>query len=249
MASQAMGCVGVLRPLAAAHTSSAAPAGTRRQAASSSGVVCGASCFMATMEVPQKKKGDTSSAASSAAPSRPAAGGQGPRRGEWASRQPAGQPESDSCPCPGSAGPRRHTGTHACFLLTGILLLRAVGRRRCQCCLLSSRGHVRRQLVVRNDACRLAASAKALEVRLRPRIQQLPRHCCRVCRLLLLLLQGVRLLLRARTCGVAAPPAGGGGGGGVGGQQLRASAARRARQLRPAQRTAQHGGRAACWQR
>lgn len=72
MATQAMGSVGVCRPLCRAQTSSAAPAGMRRQAATSSGVVCGASCFMATMEVPQKKKGDTSRAASSTASSGPA---------------------------------------------------------------------------------------------------------------------------------------------------------------------------------
>lgn len=53
--------MGALRPDQCAHASRAPPAGMRRQAATSSGVVCGASCFMATMEVPQKKKGEMSS--------------------------------------------------------------------------------------------------------------------------------------------------------------------------------------------
>jgi hypothetical protein len=60
-----MGSVGVLRPDWRAHSSSAAPAGMRRHEATSSGVVCGASCFMATIEVPQKKKGEMSSSTSS----------------------------------------------------------------------------------------------------------------------------------------------------------------------------------------
>lgn len=66
-----MGSRGAWRPDAAAHASSAAPDGMRRHAATSSGVVCGASCFIATMEVPQKKKGDTSSSVSSTCASGP----------------------------------------------------------------------------------------------------------------------------------------------------------------------------------
>ncbi len=72
MATHAMGSVGVCRPLCRAQRSSAAPAGMRRQAATSRGGVWGASCFMATMEVPQKKKGETSRAASRTASSGPA---------------------------------------------------------------------------------------------------------------------------------------------------------------------------------
>lgn len=92
MATHAMGSVGVCRPLCRAQTSSAAPAGIRRQEATSSGVVCGASCFMATMEVPQKKKGDTSRAASSNAASGPAgSGGQWEQSGEGGWVQQVGQ--------------------------------------------------------------------------------------------------------------------------------------------------------------
>lgn len=43
----------------------AAPAGIRRHAATNSGVVCGAISFIATMDVPQKKKGLMSSSVSS----------------------------------------------------------------------------------------------------------------------------------------------------------------------------------------
>lgn len=51
-------------PAELAQKRSAMPAGMRRQEATRSGVVCGASCFMATMEVPQKKKGLTRRAVS-----------------------------------------------------------------------------------------------------------------------------------------------------------------------------------------
>ena len=71
--SQAWGSVGALRPDRCAHSSSTAPAGMSRQEATSRGVVWGASCFMATMLVPQKKKGEMSSNASSS-DSGPAAG-------------------------------------------------------------------------------------------------------------------------------------------------------------------------------
>ena len=46
----------------------------RRQEATSRGVVCGASCFIATMLVPQKKKGDTRSRRASREASGPAGG-------------------------------------------------------------------------------------------------------------------------------------------------------------------------------
>jgi hypothetical protein len=42
-----------------AHASNAIPAGIKRHDAKNKGVVCGPSCFIATIEVPQKKKGDT----------------------------------------------------------------------------------------------------------------------------------------------------------------------------------------------
>ena len=42
-----------------AHASNVIPAGIKRHDAKNKGVVCGPSCFIATIDVPQKKKGDT----------------------------------------------------------------------------------------------------------------------------------------------------------------------------------------------
>lgn len=42
-----------------AHANNSIPAGIKRHDAKNKGVVCGPSCFIATIDVPQKKKGDT----------------------------------------------------------------------------------------------------------------------------------------------------------------------------------------------
>ena len=55
------------RPLLAAHAMSARPAGTSLIVATNSGLVAGRTSFMATMEVPQRKKGETSAAPPSTA--------------------------------------------------------------------------------------------------------------------------------------------------------------------------------------
>lgn len=59
MASQASQPEGCFLPRAAAKATSSAPAGSRRIAATKKGPVRGMTPFMATIAVPQKKKGDT----------------------------------------------------------------------------------------------------------------------------------------------------------------------------------------------
>ncbi|BAT11455.1 Os10g0493850, partial [Oryza sativa Japonica Group] len=61
-ATQAAQPEGCLLPRAAAKATSSAPAGRRRSAATKKGPVLGMTPFIATMAVPQKKKGDTSDA-------------------------------------------------------------------------------------------------------------------------------------------------------------------------------------------
>ena len=59
MANQALGPDGNARPPATAHATSAAPAGTKRTLATKRGDVSGKTSFIATMDVPHRKKGET----------------------------------------------------------------------------------------------------------------------------------------------------------------------------------------------
>ena len=67
MASHAIPPDGIGLPLDAAHATSTAPAGTSLTDATKSGLVAGSTSFMATMDVPHRKKGDTSATPPSAA--------------------------------------------------------------------------------------------------------------------------------------------------------------------------------------
>lgn len=72
METQARTPEGCFRPVRAAKPTSRAPAGMSRKAGTKKGPTRGSTSFMATIAVPQKKKGDTSSAHSHAVPAKPA---------------------------------------------------------------------------------------------------------------------------------------------------------------------------------
>ena len=114
-ASQPEGC---FLPRAAAKATSSAPAGSRRSAATKKGPVRGMTPFMATMAVPQKKKGDTRDAHSQSsfpAAAREAGAAASPspspafRRGA-ASSAPASTKHSTSEPVPTQSSESAGTG-------------------------------------------------------------------------------------------------------------------------------------------